>query len=68
MSEKLWQQQIELWQIQDKTNDLNAKRIDELTKLVGALSDTLRAVIQPTNVTVENTCNGKKCRCGKVAH
>jgi hypothetical protein len=62
MSKELWEQQLEMWAAQDKINDLNSKRFDEISELL----EHIALLVAPT---IEGkTCGGKQCRCGKVAH
>jgi hypothetical protein len=62
MSKELWESQLELWQSQDKQNELTAKQLSELSARVLELAQLLNELTGP------KPCTGKRCACGKTAH
>jgi hypothetical protein len=64
MSKELWEDNLALWETQDKMNELHSQRIDQLTEAVKQLSEVLAKVL----VADKAICTGKHCKCGKVAH
>ncbi len=62
MSKELWESQLEMWQAQNRHNELTAKQLDELSARVLELAKLL------ADLTGPKPCTGKRCACGKTAH
>lgn len=58
MSKELWESQFELWQAQNRHNELTAKQLDDLSARLLELAKLLTEIITPKPV-----CGGKHCAC-----
>lgn len=63
MSKELWDDNLALWQTQDKMNELHSKRIDELTELVRLLSEIAKNQAAIDTLSQPKPCSGKHCSC-----
>lgn len=66
MSKELWEDNLALWQTQDKMNELHSKRIDELTQAVKKLAELLTEVVKEDLsdlLKTKSVCGGKHCSC-----